>query len=511
MNDGAIWQLRSKNALNPSSHTRSDRAQAASTAPIFGGHVRNRSIDISLQPNTHEFAPNLNHTILGAVVQGALLETSRPPQKSLSPDYGVVLQPTDEGLAHESKVSAVATNVTAPSYPVSTKKDGGLSATVICDRPLSTLPSSKNEVARCIAQALLDHRLNRGGDLGRNTDDYSVSDEVTPERFLTIFAQAASEILTAHEIERLVASFQYMQETQSDTAHLHQFVNQRVQRFYGEEVSLSGNSRERLAAPSGPPDAELGILMHCQTKDGQIGPFWDVQNQSISALHQKGLSPDFAFGFDLHWRAGVVGRQNKGCPAVKWPPAVRRLHEDLTSDLLKDLPFHLLLVMGSCPKEFHRRATGKDKLLQISIAPFLEVDMVLEVRPGGSCRITTYMPHPAHVLFNKSTSSDSCAILDSVISFYLWLLNRNYSRGSFARLAEEIPSGVPNGAPFHRLSAYRMEEKSLGRILLEHEYDRSFWLWAGKFLGEDPADALRRGESVVEIANDKLNNARHRG
>jgi hypothetical protein len=56
-----------------------------------------------------------------------------------------------------------------------------------------------------------------------------------------------------------------------------------------------------------------------------------------------------------------------------------------------------------------------------------------------------------------------------------------------------------------------MEEKSLGRILQEHEYERPFWLWAGNFLGEDPADVLRRGESMVEVVNDKVNNARQRG
>jgi hypothetical protein len=284
-------------------------------------------------------------------------------------------------------------------------------------------------MGRRIAQALLDHRLNRGGDLGRNTGSHGVSNGVSPERFLTIFAQAASEVLTTYEIERLVASFQHIQETQNDAAHLHQFVVQRVQRFYREEVSLSGSSRERLVVPSGPLDAELGLLMHCQTKHGPAGAFWDDKNQSISALQQKGLSPEFAFGFDLHWRAGLPGRQNKGCPAVKWPLAVRRLHDDLTSDLLKHLPFHLLLVAGSCPKEFHRRATGVGRLLQISIAPSLEVDMVLEVRPGGSCRITTYIPHPAHVFYNRSTSSDSCAILDSVISFYLLVAKQKLQQG----------------------------------------------------------------------------------
>lgn len=100
--------------------------------------------------------------------------------------------------------------------------------------------------------------------------------------------------------------------------------------------------------------------------------------------------------------------------------------------------------------------------------------MVLEVRPGPFSRITTYIPRPAHVFFYKSNSRDICMVLDSVISFYLWLLNRDFHQGTFAQLADEIPAGVPNGAPLHPLFEYRAEEKSLRRHLREEEYDRAF-------------------------------------
>ena len=68
----------------------------------------------------------------------------------------------------------------------------GLHATVIYDRPLSALPSSKEDIYRRIAKAFLDHHFHRGGDLGRNTDNYGVSDAVSSEGFLIIFAQAVS-------------------------------------------------------------------------------------------------------------------------------------------------------------------------------------------------------------------------------------------------------------------------------------------------------------------------------
>jgi hypothetical protein len=72
-------------------------------------------------------------------------------------------------------------------------------------------------------------------------------------------------------------------------------------------------------------------------------------------------------------------------------------------------------------------------------------------------------------------------------------------------------NGVPNGAPFHLLSSYCQDEKSLCRTLKEDEYERGFWTWAGNFLGEDPADVLKRGESLAEAVRDRLNQARHKG
>jgi hypothetical protein len=235
------------------------------------------------------------------------------------------------------------------------------------------------------------------------------------------------------------------------------------------------------------------------------------KNQTIAALKIKGLSPEFAFCFDLHWRAGLPGRQNRGCPAAKWPPAALSLHDNLTFDLLSLLPFHLLLVAGSCPKQFHRKLTRGCTLLQLSIAPSVEIDMIIQVRSGGLCRIATYIPHPAHVFYNPTTSLDSCAILDTVIGFYLWLLNKNHHTDVFAKLSKDVPTGIPCGAPFHRLAALRAGEKSLRRNLQEHEYETAFWLWAGQFLGGDSADVLSRGESLVEVVNDKLNYLRHKG
>lgn len=63
--------------------------------------------------------------------------------------------------------------------------------------------------------------------------------------------------------------------------------------------------------------------------------------------------------------------------------------------------------------------------------------MVLEARQGGCWRLVAYTPHPAHIFYNSSTSANECMVLDSVISFYLWLLNEEYREDVFTKLAGE--------------------------------------------------------------------------
>jgi hypothetical protein len=70
---------------------------------------------------------------------------------------------------------------------------------------LSTLPSSNAEVDKRITQALLDCRVNRGGNLHDNARYLNGFHGVHPEQYLSVFSQAASEALTASEIEQLVS------------------------------------------------------------------------------------------------------------------------------------------------------------------------------------------------------------------------------------------------------------------------------------------------------------------
>ena len=55
---------------------------------------------------------------------------------------------------------------------------------------------------------------------------------------------------------------------------------------------MSGQSLDRLASPSGPEDASLGLVMHIQKKDRPIGDFWEAKSRAIQVLGQKGLERD---------------------------------------------------------------------------------------------------------------------------------------------------------------------------------------------------------------------------
>ena len=64
---------------------------------------------------------------------------------------------------------------------------------------------------------------------------------------------------------------------------LHDNVAGQLQTCYEAEVQESGVDRSQLTCPLGPEDANLGLIMHCQSKDGEVGPFWDTTNASIQA------------------------------------------------------------------------------------------------------------------------------------------------------------------------------------------------------------------------------------
>jgi hypothetical protein len=54
---------------------------------------------------------------------------------------------------------------------------------------------------------------------------------------------------------------------------LHKCLTERLESFYSNETIESGQTRDRLTIPGGPPDADLGLILHVQSEEDTIGPF----------------------------------------------------------------------------------------------------------------------------------------------------------------------------------------------------------------------------------------------
>ena len=140
--------------------------------------------------------------------------------------------------------------------------------------------------------------------LDQRPRDIDPGRDIYGEEIAARFADEAYKTLKQDELEQLRDLLIMDPGHVSPRDKLHKSVARRLQMFYEAEMQVSGEDRNRLACPSGPEDADLGlIVMHCQSKDGEVGPFWDMTNASIQALTAKGLSEEFTFCYDWHWRA----------------------------------------------------------------------------------------------------------------------------------------------------------------------------------------------------------------
>jgi hypothetical protein len=101
-----------------------------------------------------------------------------------------------------------------------------------------------------------------------------LNDELLPPSIARRFAAEAASTLTNNEIQALI---QFLQQTfQSDRRALYNLVQPKLEKFYAAEKEESSKSCERLGTPSGPENADIGLIMHCRTKAGQIGEFWEI-------------------------------------------------------------------------------------------------------------------------------------------------------------------------------------------------------------------------------------------
>ena len=126
--------------------------------------------------------------------------------------------------------------------------------------------------------------------------------------------------------------------------------------FKKMEIKLSGQDSETSVELSSAIMAELGIVLHCQSKKGEVSGFWDEENYTIITLLRKGLDRDNIFGFDWHWRAeSSLHNRHSNCPFRGWPPELRAAHDDWSARVLEILPLPFLLAAGNVRATVIRR------------------------------------------------------------------------------------------------------------------------------------------------------------
>ena len=151
--------------------------------------------------------------------------------------------------------------------------------------------------------------LNRSS--GEEISD-PLSNDIIGGQVAVSLAKSACGHLSQNELTQFINFFLYPEVEASD--EIVQRFHELKQEFYSLEIQESSERLDRLAQPSGPLDASLGLIMHCQSKEGPGGPFWDMKSPTIQALATKGVSDAFAFGFDWHWRGRRFSDRSRFMP-----------------------------------------------------------------------------------------------------------------------------------------------------------------------------------------------------
>jgi hypothetical protein len=337
----------------------------------------------------------------------------------------------------------------------------------------------------------------------------SPSVQLSPDEIARQFAESAARALDANEVGYLIDFLQKPRLVGQRPSR--QLIRAKLDAFFETEIAITREPRDRLADPSGPEDAELGIILHCQTMKGHVGEFWNPESRTIQLLSAKGLSPEFIYGFDWHWRAEESARRpgKTACPTKRWPIAKRSIHDEFSRELLELLPLPWLIIGGSCAKDSYRRTLSPlAKQVLVPLSETVNLQIELDIQENGIKRIAIYVPHPSSGFFQPSSSSNYGIVLDASISFLLWLQYKEGNSSVFTTTMSTIPRGVPSAAPFAELYSYRKRETNLGRKLTEHEYQPAFLSWAATYLPESPLNVLGRGDSLadslIKVVGDKI-------
>lgn len=385
-----------------------------------------------------------------------------------------------------------------------------------------------------ILEALMQHHTARSSYLADrfapstksflNNDQGISCSDVSGEYMATLFAHAASKELEYQESCELLTFLLKKPVSLSSTQHKQLIgeIDRRLHDFYAAETSISGQDKSRLCVPSGKEDAELMIILHCQTKGLLLptGNFWDMTSFTIQLLASKGYSTKFLYGYDWHWRAEETCIGRGKCSASKWPQALKNLHDRFSFSLFTILPSRFALIGGICAREHIRRILNSSAAvirrtlsLSIDLTTGLQVECDLIFQNKTLIRIIIYIYHPSAIYFESQKESKPCALqVEAASNLILWLLGQAHNPVSIQKL-------VGKGSRYHRYAAplsdihhYIALEKQLNRILDQTEYLNEFLDWTKRFLGGDYDTIVQKKSSIAgacaEIMNERAWTAR---
>jgi hypothetical protein len=209
-----------------------------------------------------------------------------------------------------------------------------------------------------------------------------------------------------------------------DTTTLRQLLTDEIEHFRTQETHLTKEDAQEIAQPAGPPDCDLGLILHCQSREGGVTKFWDEGSQTIQLLSKKGLGPDVVFAYDWHWRGEGRARGRKStCPASCWKKEKLLLHNQMSHRLLEILPLPFLIVGGRCARMNYQK--GRERLvkgLNVKLRGDVSITFEILFEDESVRRITAFIDHPVAAMFNLNAAPRYARQLDAALNFMMWLL-----------------------------------------------------------------------------------------
>ncbi|KAF9892888.1 hypothetical protein FE257_000478 [Aspergillus nanangensis] len=326
-------------------------------------------------------------------------------------------------------------------------------------------------------------RFSNGNGTPIEVPNFHATDKLSGYYIAKRFAEEATKTLSQAELVQLIkflenpkANYDYLDKEPQD------LLRERLQVFYEMETQYSGLSTDRLSIPGGPEDADLCIVLHIATGKHTSRDFWDPKSATISLLQEKGLTEEFVFGYDWHWRAEDASYLTRSdCPLRKWPQNLKALHDQVSAEILELLPLPFLITASGCTRENVRRTlTGLKKSIDITISESTTLKLDLDFRTSFLRRIIVHTHHPSSgFISNSGKRATMAAQIDAGLNFFMWLTGRVYDTNTFGRTYSQA------GPPGKR-NAPRAE------------------IWVARYLFQDPAVILAQEHSVAGAALSKI-------